>query len=72
MGDGLKKEQSKLPLVADTWHSIEVIFRKKTISFITSKIVPTIVDKSKNSGPLDVDNIMYIGGVPNAYDATPK
>ena len=72
MGDGLKKKQSNLPLVADTWHSIEVIFRKQAISFTLNETAATIVDKSKNTGPLDVDNIMYIGGVPNAYDATPK
>jgi hypothetical protein len=71
MGSGPEKLQSNLPLTVDTWHGIEVIFSKDKVGFSVNENAP-IFEQSKYNGPLDIDNIFYVGGVANASDATPK
>jgi hypothetical protein len=69
MGSGPEKLQSNLPLTLDTWHGIEVIFSKDKVGFSVNENVPIF---EQSNGPLDIDNIFYVGGVANASDATPK
>ena len=72
MGSGPQKLESQLPLVADAWHTIEVIFRRDKIGLSLNEKEPFFHESKYYTRSLDVDNILYIGGVPNAYDATPK
>ena len=71
MGFGPEKLLSTLPLTVDTWHGIEVIFSKDKVGFSLNENVP-LFQRSKYTGPLDIDNIFHIGGLASASDAIPK
>ena len=71
MGYGLGKLQSVLPVTAESWHGIEIIFRFNKIGFSLNERTP-LFQRSKYTGPLDVDNIFYIGGTDSTSDATPE
>ena len=71
MGFGPEKLQSHSHIAVDTWHGINVIFAMDKVGFSLNEKVP-VFQRSKYTGPLDVDDIFHIGGIANAYDATPK
>jgi hypothetical protein len=69
MGSGPQKLQRPSPLTADTWYGIEVFITMDKVGFsINDKAA--IFKRSGYTGPLDVDDIFHIGGVPS--DGTPK
>ncbi len=69
MGSGPEKLQSRFNLTADTWHGIEVIIAMDKAGFSLNENDP-IFQRSGYTGPLEVDDIFHIGGVPS--DGTPK